>query len=100
MKAWKRTEQRVADILGAKHTAVRGKHVPDAKSDWLVVEVKHREQLPGWILSALKQAQNFARDDQLAIAVLHEKGARVANSLVVMKLSDFHDWFGGTEHDE
>jgi hypothetical protein len=99
MPAWKRTEQRVAETLGAKHTAMRGKHVPDARSDWLVIEVKHREHLPEWILAALKQAQNFAQETQLPIAVLHEKGGRIKNSLVVMTLQDFHDWFGGIEHD-
>jgi hypothetical protein len=99
MPTWKRTERRVAEELDAKHTSERGVSRPDARSEWLVIEVKHREHLPQWIVSALEQAEKFAKKDQLAIAVLHGKGARIKNSLVVMRLDEFHAWFGGNEHD-
>jgi hypothetical protein len=61
-------------------------------SSWIVAEVKHRKRLPQWLKDALAQAKQHAGGDRLAVAVLHEHGRH--DSLVVLSLSDFQEWFG------
>jgi hypothetical protein len=96
-KAFKATERRTAAILGGKRVPVSGRgrgDVPDVEHPWLSIEVKHRKVLPNWLHNAMSQARASAKDGQLPIAVLHEAGQRHANSLVVVRLSEFIEWFG------
>ena len=96
-RAWKRCEREVAGILGGCRVPVTGRargDVPDIRHRWLSVEVKGRRSLPAWLLKAVAQARAAATPHQLPIAVLHQEGARHGSDLVVMRLSDFEDWFG------
>jgi len=97
MTDWKRTERRIAARLNGQRVPVTGRargDAPDVAHDWLAIEVKHRRRLPAWLHHALAQAQACARDGQLAVVVLHEHGQHHADDLVVLRLSDFADWFG------
>ncbi len=97
-KPWKRTERRVAELLGGERVPVTGRQrgsAPDIQHAFWSPEVKHRKKLPDWLLDALAQAEASKRDDQLPIVILHEAGQRHANDLVVLRLSDFVDHFGG-----
>jgi hypothetical protein len=69
---------------------------------WLVVESKERADFPKWLLHAMDQAIHAAGPDELPVAILHPKGGRYDNDLVVMRLSDFQEWFcdGDDEDDE
>jgi hypothetical protein len=93
---WKEHERRTARVLGGRRVGPAGVEAADVvvgeDPPWLVVECKHRKRLPQWLKNALEQAQNAAGAGQLGIAVLHERGRR--DSLVVLSLSDFADWFG------
>lgn len=92
-KTWKRTERSVARALGGQRVPVSGRgDGPDVAHAWLSVEVKHRKALPKWLKNALAQAHKAAQDGQLPVAVLHEAGRH--DSLVVLRLSDFVEWFG------
>ena len=68
---------------------------PSAEGDWLVIEVKARKKLPQWIKVVLTEARIKATPFQLGIVVLGEVGDH--DSLVVMNLQDFKDWFGGVK---
>ncbi len=97
MTNWKRTERKIAAMLGGERVPVTGRQrgdTPDIRHEWLCPEVKHRRALPQWLLEALAQAKAAATPDQLSIAVLHQHGARHAEDLVVMRLADFIDRFG------
>lgn len=94
---WKKAERRVAGILGGKRVPITGRtrgSTPDVEHSWLSIEVKHWAKLPGWILDALAQAEASVRGNQLPVAILHEKGKRYDDSLIVMRLSEFKEWFG------
>jgi hypothetical protein len=96
-KLWKATERRTAAILGGKRVPVSGRgrgDVPDVEHPWLSVECKHRKSLPAWLLDAMDQARAAAREDQLPVAILHKAGRRHADSLVLVRLADFVEWFG------
>ncbi|GIV60277.1 MAG: hypothetical protein KatS3mg043_1366 [Rhodothermaceae bacterium] len=96
-KPWKRTERRVAERLGGKRVPVTGRSrgdAPDVAHAWLSIEIKHRQRLPAWIEDAMRQAEAAARDGQLPVAVLHERGRNHDRDLVVLRLADFEAWFG------
>ena len=93
-KTWKRVERTIAKRLNGRRQGAVGRKGPDALSDWLALEIKHRRRLPQWLKDALAQAKSGASEQQLAIAVLHEAGQRHADDLVVLRLGDFQDWFG------
>lgn len=97
MTRWKRAERRIAQLVGGRRVPVTGRRgQPDVAHPWLAVEVKTRERLPRWLVAALAQARGAASSDQLPVAVLHERGMRYRDALVVLRLGDFLDWFGDT----
>lgn len=91
-KQWKRTERRIAKMVGGKRTGPPVPGEPDVRSSWLSIEVKERSQLPTWIKLALLSAQIKAGKDQLGIAVLHQTGSH--DDLIVISRRDFTAWFG------
>lgn len=97
MSRWKRAERRIAQLTGGCRVPVTGRRgQPDVAHPWLAIEVKTRERLPRWLVAALAQARDAASSDQLPVVVLHERGMRYRDALLVLRLADFLDWFGGT----
>ena len=90
---WKATERRVATMLEGQRMGA-GADRADVRCEWLTAEVKHRKTLPAWLLGAVDQARQYSTESQLPVAVLHQHGARIADSLVVMRLRDFVAWHG------
>lgn len=93
-KSWKRTERRIAALLGGERVPIAGRQGADIAHSWLSIEAKHRQTLPRWLTEAIAQAQAAADDHQLPVVVLHEAGQRHDRDLVVMTLRDFREWFG------
>src|ERR1051325_5906379 len=101
-RSWKRTERQIARLIGGERVPVSGRargDQPDIRHDWLSVEVTHRQTLPDWIHDAIRQAVASVRGEQLPLAILHQSGSRHTDDLVVMRLSDFQEWFGGVNDD-
>lgn len=98
-KTWKSAERAVAARIGGRRTAAQGlgQAAPDCESAWLSVEVKHRKELPAWLTGAIAQARANATPGKLPMVLLHEAGRRYDDSLVVMQLSEFLEWFVGAE---
>ena len=95
MSTWKHAERQIARRLGGSRVPVSGRAgQPDIAHQWLAVEVKHRRRLPQWLTMALAQAERAARPGQLPVAILHQHGDRYSESLVVLRLAAFRDWFG------
>lgn len=93
-RSFKSTERAIARRLGGRRVGHLGGQ--DVDAGWLSVECKHRQSLPAWLTDALAQARRHAGGDQLPIVILHEHGGRHDDNLVVMRLADFEQWFGGT----
>jgi hypothetical protein len=54
--------------------------------------------IPKWVRAEHKQAIDAAwQTDKLPILVIHEKGEDASTDLVVLRLSDFVDWFGSVK---
>jgi hypothetical protein len=96
-RSWKRSESRIAELLGGERVPVSGRgDGPDIDHDWLSVEVKSRASVPAWLRKALAQARAAVTSrDQLPVAVIHQAGDRHSSDLVVLSLADFVEWFGG-----
>lgn len=96
-KAWKRTERRIAELLGGERVPITGRQrgsAPDVKHGWLSIEVKHRNVVPNWLHEAMDQAQLSKRGDQLPIVVLHQCGCGHLDDYCIIRLGDFLEWFG------
>jgi hypothetical protein len=90
-KIWKRTERAVAALLGGARVPVSGRgrgDVPDIAHPVLAIEVKHRRDVPEWLLDALRQAEAAARDGRVPVAIIHRHGGRHADDLAVLRLAD------------
>ena len=100
-KSWKATERAVASALGGRRVPVSGRQrgdTPDVAHPWLSVEVKHRRALPQWLDEALDQAAAASDGgERLPVAILHEAGERHGRDVVLVRLADFREWFGGPE---
>ena len=90
--AWKDHERRTAATLGGQRLGATGASNPDVLTPWLAVECKHRAKLPDWLTGSLSKIRAQAGQDRLGVVVLHQAGSR--DSLVVLSLKDFRDWFG------
>jgi len=90
--AWKAHEKRTAAALGGQRLGATGAANPDVLTTWLAVECKHRAKRPDWMTAALSKIRAQAGQDRLGIVVLHQAGAR--DSVVMLSLQDFRDWFG------
>ena len=51
--------------------------------------MNHRQKLPAWIHSAMKQAETEA-DGRVPIVVLHEKNLKYEESYVIIRLHNFN----------
>lgn len=92
---WKSVERKVGAALGGKRTGAVGSAGPDVLTPWLAVQVKHRAALPQWMTEALAGVRAQAGGQRLGLVVLHPKGARTGDSVVMMALADFRAWFVG-----
>ena len=97
MTAWKAHERRMAKRFGGVRNSNRGEGAEDVDPGWADIECKERAKLPAWLERAMAQAENAASEGQLPLVVLHRKGQRSDNDLVVLRLGDFTQWFGGAE---
>jgi hypothetical protein len=94
---WKNTERKIAALVGGRRIPVSGRargDSADIEHDTLSIEVKHRRHLPNWLLDAIDQAEKSVRGEQLPVAILHQKGQKFEDSLMVLRLADFLAWFG------
>jgi len=99
---WKATERAIAKYLGGERVSKfgLGSDVPDVETEWCSAEVKHRKALPSWLKGAMAQAVANASADMLPLVVLHEHGKRHDDDLVMLRLEDFQEWFGGWPGEE
>ena len=83
----------MAGIFGTHRTGPLGKEEPDAITDKFCVEVKSRLKEPQWIRDALNQVLGRTPKEKLGIVVLHAKGIRHEDDMVILRLADFMKWF-------
>lgn len=104
-KTWKNVEAKICQLLGLIRAPITGRtrgsaadcmHKDSTKTPFFSVEVKHRESLPDWMLDAMSQARASMRNEtQLPLVVFHQKGMEYGDSVVMLRLEDFADYFGG-----
>lgn len=95
-RTWKRIERCIAQRLGGERVPVSGRQRgdnPDIRHPLLSLEVKHRKLLPDWLHEAMGQAVASQRNGQIPTVVLHQNRQQISDSFVVIRLSDFVEWF-------
>ena len=92
---WKKVDLEVCKRFGGQRTGPVGKDGPDCVGTApFAVQVKHRA-VPQWLLDAMMQAILDSPITWLPTLVLHPKGHSIDDSLVIMKLSDFEEYYLG-----
>ena len=98
-KAWKRIERQIAERLNGSRIPITGRQrgsAPDVEHPTWAIECKHRDGFPpAWILDSLDQAKACSEGGKkLPIAIWHGKGKKIDDSVVMIPLKDFQEWFG------
>jgi hypothetical protein len=106
---WKAVESAIAKYWpGGKRRGAdyRARDRAGGKNDVITegwsVEIKHSKR-PTWglIVGAVRQARtNRENVDDIPVAVIHKAGTQYGDSLVVMLLSDFKDYFINNPKDD
>ena len=97
---WKQAGREVAARLGGRRVPVTGRargDAPDVEHPTLSIEVKHRQDVPAWLLGAMAQAQAAGRDGKVPVAVLHAGGRPYDDALCMLRLADLARLLAG-EH--
>lgn len=94
-KLWKEAERRIARLLGGVRVPITGRtrgDAPDIDHYRYSIEIKHRENLPDWLMGAFEQADAAEKKDSktplLSLVILHEKGQKYEDCLTLMRLRD------------
>ena len=102
-RRWKAAERELAERVGGRRVPVTGRSRgdrPDIEHPWLSIEAKSWSAMPERVVTALRQAEAAATAGKLPVALIHGNGERYEAALVVMRLGDFMDWFGGGRTEE
>lgn len=64
---------------------------PDVKHPLWAIEAKCRKKLPAFafLTDAMDQAIRSVRGDQIPVVIMHQKGQRTNDDMVVMRFGDF-----------
>ncbi len=89
----KRTEQAVAGLLNGKRLGLLGSE--DVSAGPFSIEVKDRMTFAG--ASFMAQAVRNCPTGKTPLVVVHVTGKRHESDLVMIRLSDWIDWFGKLE---
>ena len=100
MPRWKAIERLICRKFGAERSGAVGKRGPDCKSGTkpFAVQIKHRT-VPQWLLDAMTQTVLDSPITWLPTLVLHPKHSSIDDSLVIIKLSDFEEYYLGGSDD-
>jgi hypothetical protein len=93
-KRWKYEQRRIARALNCTRIKNLGEPGPDMESEFLKVEARDRADLPQWLLTSLGKARGFASPHQLGLLVITSSSE--LQTLVVMDLRDYRDWYVDT----
>lgn len=92
-KTWKAVERAICRYLGSERTGPIGREGPDCDHKQLAIQVKHRENLPTWLLDTVKQTKKQA-GGRFPVLVLHPYGAAVEDSIAILTLDQFRQlWY-------
>ena len=89
-KTWKAVERGVCRYLGGDRQGPIGREGPDCAipGGKLAVQIKHRENLPTWLLDMVDQTLGQANSEQFPLLVLHPFGRPIQQSLVIVTLEN------------
>jgi hypothetical protein len=66
---------------------------PDVLHEDLAIECKTRRILPGWLITAMDQAEASQQGDQLPLCVVHKDHQPYGEALAIVRLDEFRARF-------
>lgn len=93
-KLWKACERHVAKYFGGQRNPVHGSGPSaDVSTPILSIEVKERESYPQWLEDAVIEAITNCEPNKIPVVVLHKKNRRLDDDWLIIRLSDYKDWY-------
>lgn len=90
-QAWKQFERWVCSLFGGERD---WEHSEECRGTGVFApEAKRRKKIPDWLERMVIQAESQARDDQIGFVVLTEHRRPRMQSLVILRLQTFYDWY-------
>jgi len=90
-QAWKQAERWMCKLFGGERD---WEHPEECrKTGMWAPESKYRKQIPKWLEGMMLQAERQATEAQFPLVVIFEHQRPRMQSLVVVRLQDFYDWF-------
>ena len=97
-RTWKAIERQVCRYFDCERTGPVGKEGPDCDHKQLAIQVKHRENLPNWLLEMTEQTETQA-GGRFPILVLHPYGWSVEDCLVILPIAQFKSlWYNRVDN--
>jgi len=91
---WKNIERAICRRFGGERSGPTGKMGPDCiKTAPFALQIKHRKSVPQWLTDAYVQSMRDAPNGTLPVLVLHPEGWSIDESLVIISLSEFVEWY-------
>lgn len=79
--------------MGCERSGPLGREGADCNcpNSKIAVQVKHREEVPKWLIDMVLQAEGDANTEQRPLSVLHPFGWETGESLVVIRLKSMRE---------
>lgn len=101
---WKQAERRIAEFFGGQRRGAdyRKRDGTGGKNDVIApggfsIEIKHGKRITYELMRSAVEQARAAREhpDDIPVAVVHKAGQPYNESLVIVRLDDFRDFFVG-----
>jgi len=94
MATWKNVERAICRRFGGERSGPTGRMGADCVNTApFAIQVKHRKSVPQWLTDAYAQSMRDAPNGTLAVLVLHPAGWSIDESMVIVPLSEFVEWY-------
>lgn len=95
-KTWKAIERKICARFGGERSGPTGRTGPDCiNTEPFALQIKHRKSVPQWLTDAYAQSMRDAPSGCLAVLVLHPHGWSIDESMAIVPLGQFVDWYVG-----
>ena len=90
-KRGKENERAIAKLMGGKRVGILGNE--DVEHEVFSIECKSLMRFAG--VKIMEQCERNAPEGNLPISIVHIKNKSHKEDIVMLRFSDFQDWFGG-----
>ena len=93
-KPWKRDERKICHKFGGERSGPTGIKGADCKyTPGFAIQIKRRKAVAQLYYDALDNVESVAKHCDVPIVVVHKHGTNIDDSIVMLRLSTFIEWY-------